>query len=58
MRRRYPNSGRAPGYSRGGPLSRFVLAVFAAIKANDPDLAPITDAYIGELFYASKNERS
>ena len=25
MRARYPDSGPAPGYSRGGPLSRFVL---------------------------------
>src|SRR5208282_3006476 len=30
VRRKYPASGSAKGYSPGGPLPRFVLAVFAA----------------------------
>jgi hypothetical protein len=51
MRRRYPSSGLAPGYSRGGPLPRFVLAVFDAVRERDPDLRPISDASIGSLFY-------
>jgi len=51
MRRRYPSSGSAVGYSPGGPLSRFVSAVFAAVREHNPDLRPIRDATIGELFY-------
>jgi hypothetical protein len=34
LRRRHPHSGPAPGYSPGGPLSRFILAVFAALAEN------------------------
>jgi hypothetical protein len=51
MRRRYPSSGPVPGYSRGGPLARFVLTVFAALRERDPELRPISDASIGSLFY-------
>jgi hypothetical protein len=51
LRRRYPHSGPAPGYSRGGPLPRFILAVFAAIAENNPDLESIKDTSIGGLFY-------
>jgi hypothetical protein len=58
MRTRYPKSGPAPGYSRGGPLSRFVLTVFAAVRERDPDLRPITDASIGSLFYAVQKSNS
>jgi hypothetical protein len=50
-RRRYPNSGSAAGYSPGGPLPRFILAVFDAVAENGSDLKPIKDASVGELFY-------
>ena len=55
MRRRYPDSGPPPGYSRGGPLPRFVLAVFSAVRERDPNLRPITDPTIGSLFYELRN---
>lgn len=58
MRRRYPGSGPVPGYSRGGPLSRFVLGVFAAVAANDPNLTPIPDASIGDLFYGLRKSKT
>jgi hypothetical protein len=51
LRRRYPHSGPMPGYSPGGPLPRFIFAVFAAMKENDPDLRSIRDTSIGSLFY-------
>jgi hypothetical protein len=57
MRRRYPRSGSAVGYSRGGPLSRFVLAVFAATIENDPELKLIRDATVGELFYTVRKSK-
>jgi len=57
MRRRYPDTGPAPGYSRGGPLVRFVLAVFAAVRERNPNLRPITDASIGSLFYQVQKSR-
>lgn len=55
MRRRYPDSGPPPGYSRGGPLPRFVLAVFSAVRERDLNLRPITDASIRSLFYKLRN---
>jgi hypothetical protein len=51
LRRRYPHSGQVPGYSPGGPLPRFIFAVFAAMTENDPDVRPIRDTSIGDLFY-------
>ena len=57
MRKRYPGSGPAPGYSPGGPLARFVLAVFTAVREHNPDLKLITDTSIGSLFYEVQKSR-
>jgi hypothetical protein len=57
-RRRNPSSGSAAGYSPGGPLSRFVLAAFGVLAEAGSDLRPISDAYIGELFYSLKKSNS
>ena len=58
MRSHYPNSGPASGYSPGGPLSRFVLAVFAALAEHGSDLRPVSDASIGELFYEFRKPKA
>jgi hypothetical protein len=58
IRRRYPTSGPTPGYSPGGPLSRFVAAVFAAVATTDPDLKPIPDGSLGSLFYKVRKSKS
>jgi hypothetical protein len=34
-----------------GPLARFVLAVFAAVREHNPTLRPIKDSSIGRRFY-------
>jgi hypothetical protein len=57
IRRRYPGSGPVPGYSPGGPLPRFISAVFAAVREHNPDLKPIRDASVGSLFYQVRRSR-
>jgi hypothetical protein len=58
IRRRYPSSGSGKGYSPRGPLSRFVMAVFDAVRERQPDLRPITDASIGALYYECRKSTS
>jgi hypothetical protein len=53
MRKRYPRSGPPLGYSKGGPLERFVRAALACAEDRYPELRHVSEGAIRAAYRIS-----